>query len=139
MGQVFRKALPGFLLKQGAEIAGTETRNLANAFLRPEIENRDRLKQEFEAACDYCGRGTELVQCLIRLQREQLEAAGQRRHNDAIRPIRMAPQPAWNAISVSPHTPRSSRWKIVVVFSWITAMVAVEKQLDGTSIFNSAG
>ena len=60
--------------------------------LRPEIENRDRLKQEFETACDCCGRGTELVQCLVRLQREQLEAAGQRRHNDAIRPIRMAKQ-----------------------------------------------
>ena len=60
--------------------------------LRPEIENRERLKQEFEAACDCCGRGTELVQCLVRLQREQLEAAGQRRHNDAIRPIRMAKQ-----------------------------------------------
>lgn len=60
--------------------------------LRPEIEGRERLGQEFEAACDRCGRKPELFQCLDRLQREQLEAVCRRRHNDAIRPIRMAKQ-----------------------------------------------
>lgn len=39
--------------------------------LRPEIENRDRLRQEFEAACDCCDRGTELVQCLVCLRRSK--------------------------------------------------------------------
>lgn len=60
--------------------------------LRPEIEGRERLGQEFEAACDCCGQKSELFQCLRHLQREQLEAVCQRRHNDAIRPIRMAKQ-----------------------------------------------
>ena len=60
--------------------------------LRPEVEDRERLGQEFEAACDRCGRKSELFQCLGRLQREQLEAVCRRRHNDAIRPIRMAKQ-----------------------------------------------
>ena len=61
-------------------------------FLRPEIEERERLEQEFEAACDRCGRAEELFQCLSRLQREQLEIVRQRRHSDATRPIRMAKQ-----------------------------------------------
>lgn len=60
--------------------------------LRPEIEGLERLGQEFEAACDRCGRKSELFQCLGRLQREQLDAVCQRRHNDTIRPIRMAKQ-----------------------------------------------
>lgn len=60
--------------------------------LRPEIEGRERLGQKFEEACDRCGRGAELFECLRRLQREQLEGVCQRRHNDAIRPIRVAKQ-----------------------------------------------
>lgn len=60
--------------------------------LRPEIEDRERLQREFEAACDRCGRAENLFQCLSHLQREQLEAVCQRRHNDTIRPIRMAKQ-----------------------------------------------
>ena len=60
--------------------------------LRPEIEDRERLGQEFEAACSRCGQTEELFQCLGRLQQEQLEAVCQRRHSDAIRPIRMAKQ-----------------------------------------------
>ena len=61
-------------------------------FLRPEIEDRERLEQEFTAACDRCGRAEELFRCLGRLQREQLEILRQRRHSDATRPIRMAKQ-----------------------------------------------
>ena len=60
--------------------------------LRPEIEDRERLGQEFEAACDRCGQKAELFQCLSCLQREQLETIQQRRRSDIIRPIRMAKQ-----------------------------------------------
>lgn len=60
--------------------------------LLPEIEERERLQQEFEAGCDRCSRWEQLFQLLKQTQREQLQAVQERRRSDVTRPIREVKQ-----------------------------------------------
>lgn len=77
---------------QGWEVLELAERAGRLFLLRPEVEARDHLQQQFASRCERCSQWEQLFQCLKQLQRQQLQAIQDRRASDAARPIREAKQ-----------------------------------------------